>query len=162
MLFPNADFADFISRKLKENDIDNKIIQRKSAYQLYIKDSKLIKSFLTLIGANEAAKNYKNTMELREAKNIINRQNNFESANMEKTVEAAARQAYLIRKFVERFGIRALPQNYRELAQLRLDFEEVNLKELGEMLSPKLSKSGVAYRMRRIESIAREMLADNK
>ncbi len=91
-------------------------------------------------------------------RNSVNRHVNCETANLAKTIDAAVRQTELIRKLSLGQGIETLPYQLRELAILRLDNPEATLKELGELINPPLSKSGVAYRMRRLEKIAEELL----
>lgn len=158
LLFPNKDMTQLVNRMMKKVKIEAKVIQRRGGFQLYLKDSDRICQFLNLIGATHAALEYENMRVFRSVKNDVNRQVNCETANLEKSVAAAVRQKELIERVVEQFGIQSFPPAYRELAQLRAEYYENTLQELGNMLQPPLSKSGVAYRMRRIEAIAREKL----
>jgi len=50
-----------------------------------------------------------------------------------------------------------LPDNLREIAELRLNYPDESLKELGEMLNPIVGKSGINHRLRKIEKIAEEL-----
>ena len=93
-------------------------------------------------------------MHYKSMRNQINRQVNCETANLEKTLEASWRQVENIRRLIERLTVDGLPEHLRELAVLRLDYPDSSLKELGEMMSPPLSKSGVAYRMRKLEELS--------
>ena len=47
-----------------------------------------------------------------------------------------------------------MPDGLREVAMLRLQHSEVSIQELGEMLSPPLTKSGVNHRLRKLEQLA--------
>ena len=160
MLFPNADMTQLIHRAMKKMDMEAKIIERRGGYQLYVKDGDKICHFLKLIGATRAALEYENMRVLRSVKNDVNRQVNCETANLEKAVAAAVRQKELIERFIDCYGLESFPTAYRELARMRVDFYEDSLQELGNRLNPPLSKSGVAYRMRRIEAFARERLEE--
>ena len=50
-----------------------------------------------------------------------------------------------------------MPENLQEIARLRLEYEDMTLKELGEMLNPPIGKSGVNHRLRKIEEIANKL-----
>ncbi len=158
MLFPREEMTRLVIRMMKKAGIEARAIRRRGSYQIYLKDSDRICRFLSFIGATHASLEYENVRVFRSVKNNVNRQINCETANLEKTVAAAVRQKELIERVVEKYGIDAFPPAYRELARLRMDFSENTLQELGDMLQTPLSKSGVAYRMRRIENIAREKL----
>ena len=97
---------------------------------------------------------------MKEMRNNVNRLVNCETANLSKTVNAAVRQVESIRLIESRIGLARLPKNLQEIAQLRLDNPEESLKELGEMLTPPVGKSGVNHRLRKIEKIAEELRED--
>ena len=79
---------------------------------------------------------------------------NCETANLQKTVNASVRQVDNIRYIQDNLGFEKLPENLRDIAQLRLKYSDASLKELGEMLSPSLGKSGVNHRLRKLDIIA--------
>lgn len=91
----------------------------------------------------------------------MNRLVNCETANLSKTVNAAVRQVESIKLIEREIGLARLPKNLREIAELRLKFPDESLKELGEMLEPKVGKSGVNHRLRKIEKIAEELRENN-
>ena len=90
-------------------------------------------------------------------RNNVNRLVNCETANLSKTVNASVRQSESIKLIQREIGLNRLPTNLKEIAQLRLKYPDESLKELGEMLTPKVGKSGVNHRLRRIEKIAEEL-----
>ena len=67
------------------------------------------------------------------------------------------RQVEVIQYLQKEIGLESLEPPLEEVARLRLANREVNLKELGQLLSPPVGKSGVNHRMRRLEEIAREL-----
>ena len=87
-------------------------------------------------------------------RNNLNRLNNFETANIGKTASAAARQLLAIEKIQATIGLGALPEDLREIALLRWENPELSLRELGDMLSSPLSRSGVNHRLQRIVELS--------
>ena len=99
---------------------------------------------------------------LKDMRNDINRRVNCETANIKKTVNAARRQIEDI-EYIERTkGLRYLNDSLRALAEIRLEEPDANLSELGQMLNPPVSKSGVNHRLRKISSIANTLREDNQ
>ncbi|CJP37408.1 sporulation Regulator WhiA C terminal domain-containing protein [Streptococcus pneumoniae] len=93
-------------------------------------------------------------------RNSVNRLVNCETANLNKTIGAALRQIENIRYIDETVGLDILPDKLQEIAQLRRDYQDVTLKELGEMVSGgKISKSGINHRLRKIDEIAEKLRA---
>ena len=66
-------------------------------------------------------------------------------------------QVEAIRRIEEKQGLDGLTEELRELARLRLENPEMSLRELGELLSEPLSRSGVNHRLRRIVEFAQEL-----
>ncbi|KUG03843.1 hypothetical protein ASZ90_018740 [hydrocarbon metagenome] len=129
------------------------IVERKNNLVIYLKEGEKIVDFLRLIGANKALLDFENARILKSVRNNVNRQVNCETANLAKTVDASLRQVELIKQYVETSGWEGFPGNLRELAILRVEYPDYSLKELGAMLEPPLTKSGAAYRMRKLESM---------
>ncbi|MBT9139669.1 MAG: Sporulation transcription regulator WhiA [Dehalococcoidia bacterium] len=133
-----------------------KVITRKNGYLVYLKDSEQIVAFLNVIGAHSALLSFENVRILKDIRNRINRLVNFETANVNKMVDAAVKQAEVIRAIEDSIGLAALEPPLQQLAKLRLQHPEASLQELGEMLDPKLGKSGVNHRMRKLEKISKK------
>ena len=107
-----------------------------------------------MIGAHSALLKLQNVKIVKEMRNNVNRIVNCETANLTKAANAAVRQVENIRIIEETIGIKKLPENLQQIALLRVENEELTLKELGEMLNPPVGKSGVNYRLKRIREIA--------
>jgi DNA-binding protein WhiA len=135
-----------------------RISERKNTLLLYIKESEKIVDFLRIVGASKALLDFENTRIIKSMRNNVNRQVNCETANLVKTVDASVRQIEIIEKLIAEKGIQGLPPGLRELAMIRIENPDSTLKELGTMMDPPLSKSGVAYRMRKLESLAKETI----
>lgn len=97
---------------------------------------------------------FENVRILKEMRNSINRQVNCETANIKKTVSAAARQTEDIRYIHDTIGFGNLSENLSQIAKLRLENPDVSLKELGQMLEPPIGKSGVNHRLRKLSEMA--------
>lgn len=93
-------------------------------------------------------------------RNSVNRLVNCETANLNKTIGAALRQVENIRYIDRTVGLQILPGKLREIAELRVNYQDVTLKELGEMVSGgNISKSGINHRLRKIDEIADKLRA---
>lgn len=141
---------------MRKFHLNAKIVKRKENYVAYLKEGEHIVDFLNIIGAHTALMDLENVRIIKEMRNNINRVVNCETANLEKTVNASLRQVENIRFIKEYIGFDKIPENLREIAELRLVYHEANLKELGEMLSPTLGKSGVNHRLRKLDEIAEQ------
>lgn len=136
-------------------DIQAKIVVRKRYQVVYIKESEEIVSFLNVIGAHISLMNLENLRILKDVRNSVNRRVNCEAANITKTVNAAAKQIDDIQYIKEHYGLDNLPDNLRQIAQLRLEYPDATLKELGEYLTPPVGKSGVNHRLRKLSELAK-------
>jgi DNA-binding protein WhiA len=154
MVIPTFELAAAIQKVADSLGIDFRITERKHAAVLYLKEAERIVDFLRLIGASYALLEFENVRIYKSMKNQINRQVNCETANLEKTLNASLRQTEVIKKLIDKIGVNGLPEQFRELALLRLEYPDSSLKELGEMMSPPMSKSGIAYRMKKLERMA--------
>ena len=137
--------------------IDAKIIERKKYYVVYIKESSQIVDFLNVTGAHIALMDFENVRIVKEVRNSVNRQVNCETANIGKTVTAAARQIEDIKYIQGNMGFGKLTEGLKEIARLRLEYPESPLQELGRMLSVPIGKSGVNHRLRKLSDIANQM-----
>ena len=98
--------------------------------------------------------NLENLGFVKEMRNSVNRRVNCETANISKTVTAASKQIEDILLIRDKYGFGNLPDNLRQMAEIRLEYPDAALKELGEYLEPSVGKSGVNHRLRRLSEIA--------
>ena len=133
------------------------VTKRKEQYVVYIKGSEQITDLLAFIGANKAAMEFMQVKMVKEVRNYVNRTTNFETAKSGKTASAAAGQLEAIQKIEREKGLASLPEELKELAELRLENPEYSLRELGEALTPPITRSGVNHRLKRLLQIAREI-----
>ncbi len=138
-------------------EAEAKIVERKGHYVVYVKEGSRIVDMLGVMEANVALMNLENVRILKEMRNSVNRKVNCETANIGKTVSAAVRQVEDIQLIEKKIGLSKLPQSLQEIARVRLEHPDMPLKDLGELLTPPVGKSGVNHRLRRISEIAEEL-----
>lgn len=138
-------------------DAEGKIVRRKERYVLYIKEGSQIVDMLNVMEAYVSLMKLENVRILKEMRNSVNRKVNCETANINKTVNAAVKQMEDIKKIQKYIGFDNLPQQLAEIAQVRLDYPEATLKELGTYLDPPVGKSGVNHRLRKLAAIAEDI-----
>ena len=142
---------------IQEFQIEAKVIKRKKYYIVYLKEGSGIVDLLNVMGAHVSLMNLENLRIVKEMRNSINRRVNCEAANITKTVNAASKQIEDILLIQKQYGFENLPDNLRQMAEIRLEYPEAPLKELGEYLEPPVGKSGVNHRLRKLSEIAEHM-----
>ncbi len=157
MVFLSPWMANETCAILKDMDIEGKIVQRKKYDVVYIKDGSMIVDFLNVIGAPLALMEMENVRILKDVKNLVNRRVNCETANINKTVSASRKQIEDIQLIERMVGFGNLPKPLRQMAELRLNEPDASLAELGEMLDPPVTKSGVNHRLRKLSQIASDL-----
>ncbi|GEL76540.1 DNA-binding protein WhiA [Tenuibacillus multivorans] len=149
---------DTMCKLLNYFDLNAKKLERKNGYICYIKEAEKITELLILIGAHQALLKFEDVRIMRDMRNSVNRLVNCETANLNKTIGAAFRQVENIRYIEKTVGLDALPDKLREVAELRVQYQDVSLKELGELsTSGKISKSGINHRLRKIDEYAEKL-----
>lgn len=134
--------------------LDAKIVLRKKYHVVYLKEGSCIVDLLNICEAHKALMDFENLRILKEISNSVNRRVNCETANITKTVNAANRQIEDIEYIRDYYGFRNLPENLRQIAEVRLEYPDAPLKELGGYLDPPVGKSGVNHRLRKISELA--------
>lgn len=150
-------FAKNLLKLLKGLHLPAGVTERKHDYVVYLKDGDAISAFLGLVGAHQAVMKFESVRVVKDMRNQVNRLVNCETANLQKTVNAAFRQLDAIRIIEESIGLDSLQPGLRETAKLRLEFPEATLQELVSAASGKLGKSGINHRLRKLEEIAAEI-----
>lgn len=136
-------------------DITAKIVVRKKSFGVYLKAGEQIKDMLAIMGASGQFFKFDEVMMMKELKSEAYRMNNLDNANIDKSLRAAEAQINAIRRIEEKRGLDILSPKLREAAMARLENPDLGIEELGKIMKPALSKSGINNRLRRIEEIAR-------
>lgn len=149
--------ADVIAEAINTFGMEAKIVARKKYYVVYLKEGSQISDMLSLMGAPVAMMEFENIRILKEVRNSVNRQVNCEMANLTKTVTAATKQVEDILFIKEHYGLNRLKPQLKQVAEARLENPDMPLKELGEILSPPVGKSGVNHRLKKLQEIAADL-----
>jgi len=156
----NYDFAAAIAGVLKRMGFPAGFTDRKKHYLIYMKDGEAIMDFLSIIGATKSLDEFEGGRNLKEVRNQVNRLVNCETANLQKTVDAAIYQTECI-KFLRAAGkLEGLTKALRKTAQCRQDNPDATLAELADMLL--VTKSCVNHRLRKLVTLAQELQGKNK
>ena len=153
----NESNAYFLRDTINEFGLKSKVIMRKEKYIIYIKDSEQISDFLSLIGAYNSVLNYENVRVIKEMRNNVNRIVNCETANLNKTVKSSYDQVEDIKLIEREIGIENLDEDLKAIAKIRLENRSMSLNDIANSLEPKLSKSTVNYRFKKLRRIANKL-----
>lgn len=151
--------ARLVRGMLRHEGIRAGLVRRRHEYVTYVKEAEAIAAWLNMTGAHQALLSLEDTRVYRDVKNRVNRLVNCETANLTRTIDAGIRQQEDIRLIDAAAGLGSLPPSLRQLALLRLDHPDATLDDLGKMVSPPLSKSGVNHRLRQLGRMAAQIRA---
>lgn len=135
-------------------------ITRRGKQVVYLKGSQHISDALALMGAPTSMMELENIRITRQMRGNINRASGCDDRNYERAAAASDAQVKAITMISIQRGLASLPRALRELAHLRLENPSVSLTELGQMMDPPLTKSGVSNRMKRLMATADEIAGE--
>lgn len=161
-IFTNEIFAIEFSNLLFSLNITNSKSKRKNLFILYIKEADKVSDLFAIVGAFRGLLKLQNEMTVREVRNNINRQNNCLNANITKSVQAGLKQVVAIKKIKATIGLDSLPNNLKELSQLRLSNPYETLDNLTKMTSTHITKSGINHQLNKLIKIAERIDSKSK
>lgn len=148
--------AAFLIKALAQCGVPALSTLRRNQHVVYVSQAEAVSVLLRLLGASRAVLHLENVRAVSAMRQHANRVTNFDQANLGRQLSAAQQQADAIEALSLRGGLADLPKDLATLARLRLVNRDATLEQLGAMLTPPLSKSGVQHRMRRIMQFAQE------
>lgn len=157
--FKNDIAEEICKKQLHRYGISHSVAKRSGKDIVYIKSVSGVSDFLAHIGAIGAMLEFENRIIIKKGNCDANRMMNCDNANLDKSLAAAERQIELISAFMKTATFETLSEQLKEIAVLRVENESLSLKELGQLLVPVLSKSGVAHRLKKIEEAANKILS---
>ena len=143
-----------LHRIITESGMKVKTSCRKDKHILYSKDSEAIADILTYIGAMLSSMEVMNAKIYKDVRNNVNRAVNCETANIDKTIEAGRKQAAAIEIIENTKGLGFLSEDLRKIAEIRKENIDLSLSDIGKMVDPPISRSGVYHRLKKICEIA--------
>lgn len=157
-LIDEYDYSLFICELLDEYNLNSKLIERNNGFMVYVKEAEKISDFLKMVMAYNAVLYFEDIMAYREQANLVNRLNNCEQANVEKSINSAKQQVEYINLIIDKIGLEALDDKLKQAAIYRIKYPEENLNDLSKIISVEnninLTKSGLNHRLRKIKEIA--------
>ena len=154
-------YANFINDLLNSYDLNSKVIRRDNRYMIYIKKAEKIGDFLRMVGAINALLYYEDIRIYRDHKNMTNRINNCEQANVDKIIMTANNQVNDIELIRDKAGLELLDDKCYLAANYRLKYREVSLTELSEIMTIEtgvsITKSGLHHRFNKIKELANKL-----
>jgi len=152
------EYAEFIKEKLNIYFLNSKVIKRDNKYMIYIKEAEKIGDFLRMINAISALLYFEDIRIYRDHKNMTNRLNNCEQANVDKIIETANNQVRDIELIESIGGMDLLDDKVKIAAIYRIKYKEASLVELSEIISMEtgipITKSGLHHRFTKIKELA--------
>ncbi|MBQ9748887.1 MAG: DNA-binding protein WhiA [Clostridia bacterium] len=136
-----------------------KLSVRRGNQIIYFRDAESVHYFLSYIGAKKEAFDVINAKMLREKNNEVNRKQNFDIANLSKTVYTAGIYVDAILALMESGDFERLPPELKVTAKNRVTYDTMTLQELADIENPPLSKSQISKRLQKIYKFYEETLA---
>ena len=165
ILVETEEYANFISSLLNDFRLNSKVLKRDNKYMIYIKEAEKISDFLRIIKAINAVFYYEDIRIYRDHKNMTNRLNNCEQANVDKIIETANNQLKDIEIIENYDALDLLDEKTKETINYRKKYPEVSLTELSEIISletgKEITKSGIYHRMNKIKALAKKIKEKN-
>lgn len=153
----NKEEARIIKDSMDAFNLNAKVSQRLDYNIIYLKDSDKISDFLVVIGAMQSLFELENVRAMKSIRNDVNRVNNFDNANIDRTVKAARAQLDAINKIIDEGRFDEVDDLSQKIGKLRLENPYLSLDELGEMLNPPLSKAKINYRLQKFIKLAKDL-----
>lgn len=158
LLINNDKEAVFVQKLLNQFNLNAKLLRRDKGFMIYLKEAEKISDLLKILGATTSVLYYENVRAYHDQKNLANRLNNCEQANMDRVISTAMDQLYYIDILKENLAVELLNDKEKEALVYREKYKEASLKELSEIISletgHKITKSGLNHRFRKIKELA--------
>ena len=160
------EYASFINDLLNTYNLNSKYLKHENRYMVYVKEAEKIGDFLRILNATQALFYFEDIRIYRDHKNMTNRLNNCEQANVDKMIQSAGEEIKAIEKIESIGGLDLLEDKVKEVAIYRKKYPEVSLQELSEIISLEtehvITKSGLYHRMKKIKDMAKRIKDDTK
>ena len=160
-ILDTKEYSEYVNKLLNTYDLNSKIIKREKNYTVYIKEAEKISDFLRIIKAFSAVMYFEDIRIYRDHKNMTNRLNNCEQANIDKVFMSANKQIKDIEKLYKLDMVDLLDDKLKQVIEYRMKYKESSLSELAEIISletgTEISKSGLNHRFRKIRQIIEQI-----
>lgn len=155
----NEETANFVNSLLNELNFKSKVIKRNGSFMVYIKESEKISDFIKMLNATNSLFYYEDIRIYRDHKNMTNRLNNCEQANVDKIIATSNKHLELIRKLCETHDFDLLDERIKDICIYKEKYPESSMAELAEIISSEterpITKSGINHRFRKIKEMVK-------
>ncbi len=152
--------AIFISNLFKNLGITAKHLKRNSKYMVYIKNAEVIGDIIKMFKAMQSYFYFEDIRIYRDHKNMVNRLNNCEQANQEKSINTGLKQLEDITYLKDNDLYSLLEDSTKIVMDYREKYPEASLKELADIISLetdyKIGKSGVNHHFIKIRNLIKK------
>ena len=165
-IITDFDYANFICSLLNKYSLNAKVLKRDNRYMVYVKEAEKIGDFLRMIDSINSLFYFEDIRIYRDHKNMTNRLNNCEQANVDKIISTSNDQIKDIEIINSIGGMNLLDDKEKVVAIYKLKYPETSLQELSEIISietgKKITKSGLYHRFKKIKELANKLRNQNK
>ena len=151
--------AILVNNVLISLDFNSKYIKREREYMVYIKSSENISDFINALGAINALFYFEDIRIYKDHKNMVNRLNNCEQANVEKAMKTSREVLNNIKYLEDNDLIGLLDDRTKEISEYKQRYPETSLGELADIVSletdKSITKSGINHHMRKINELVK-------
>lgn len=152
--------AIYLCNLLRNLDINAKHLKRSSKYMVYIKNAETISEIMRMFKATNSYFYFEDIRIYRDHKNMVNRLNNCEIANQEKTINTGLKQIADIEYLKTHDLYSLLDESTKIVLEYRERYPEVSLKELADIISLetdyKIGKSGVNHHFIKVRNLIKK------
>jgi DNA-binding protein WhiA len=128
-------------------------------HRVVIRDGEAISAMLRIMGASSTVLTWEELRQRREVRATANRLVNFDDANLRRSAQAAVAACARVERALEILEGK-VPQHLQYAGELRLQFRDASLDELGHHANPPMTKDAVAGRIRRLLAMADKVAID--
>ena len=151
--------ANLVNNVLLSLDFNSKILKRDREYMVYIKSSENISDFINYIGAVNSLFYFEDIRIYKDHKNMVNRLNNCEQANVEKSMKTSKTVIENIKYLEDNDLINLLDDKTKVIIDYKKKYPETSLNELANIVSLEtdkpITKSGINHHIRKINDLVR-------
>lgn len=149
--------ATLINKLLHDLNLNSKILKREKEYMVYIKKSENIADLINYLGAINSLFYFEDIRIYKDHKNMVNRLNNCEQANVEKSLKSSKLVLDNIKYLEDNDLINLLDDRAKEIISYKKKYPDTSMGELAEIISletnKSITKSGINHHFRKINEL---------
>lgn len=159
-LVKEEDDAKLIDDLLNSLKIKSKVLKRDREYMVYVKSSENISDFIKYLGAFNALFYFEDIRIYKDHKNMVNRLNNCEQANVERTLKSSKTILDNIKYLEDNDLTILLDDRSKEIIEYKKKYPDTSLGELAEIITMEtnksITKSGINHHFRKINALVKK------